>query len=38
MTNTMISLGGLVITLLGLPVYSYMNKNKANSEATEKAA
>ena len=38
MTNTMISLGGLVITLLGLPVYSYMNKNKANSESTEKAA
>ena len=38
MTNTMISLGGLAITLVGLPVYSYMNKNKANSEATEKAA
>ena len=38
MTNTMISLGGLAITLLGLPVYSYMNKNKANSESTEKAA
>ena len=38
MTNTMISLGGLVITLIGLPVYSYMNKNKANSESTEKAA
>ena len=38
MTNTMISLGGLAITLVGLPVYSYMNKNKANSESTEKAA
>ena len=38
MTNTMISLGGLVITLLGLPVYTYMNKKNANSEITEKAA
>ena len=38
MTNTMISLGGLVITVLGLPVYSYMNKKRANSESTEKAA
>ena len=38
MTNTMISLGGLVITLLGLPVYSVMNKKRANSESTEKAA
>ncbi len=38
MTNTMMSLGGLVITLLGLPVYSYMTKKYANSEATEKAA
>ena len=38
MTNTMISLGGLVITLLGLPVYSVMNKKRANSESTGKAA
>ena len=38
MTNTMISLGGLVITLLGLPVYTYMNKKNAASESMEKAA
>ena len=38
MTNTMISLGGLVITLIGLPVYTYMNKKNANSQITEKAA
>ena len=38
MTNTMISLGGLAITLLGLPVYSVMNKKRANSESTGKAA
>ena len=38
MTNTMISLGGLVITLLGLPVYTYMNKKNAASESVEKAA
>ena len=38
MTNTIISLGGLVITLIGLPVYSYMNKKNAASESTEKAA
>ena len=37
MTNTMISLGGLVITLIGLPVYSVMNKKRAASESTEKA-
>ena len=28
LTNTMISLGGVVITLIGLPVYSFMTKNK----------
>ena len=38
MTNTMISLGGLVITLIGLPVYTYMNKKNAASESIEKAA
>jgi APA family basic amino acid/polyamine antiporter len=38
MTNTMISLGGLVITLIGLPVYTYMNKKNAASESVEKAA
>ncbi len=30
--NTMISLGGVIITLIGLPVYSYMSKKNANSK------
>ena len=38
MTNTMISLGGLVITLIGLPVYSYMTKNNADSKEESKKA
>ena len=29
--STMMSLGGVAITLVGLPVYSYMNKKYANS-------
>ena len=29
--STMMSLGGVVITLIGLPVYSYMTKNYANT-------
>ncbi|WP_286315671.1 APC family permease [Romboutsia ilealis] len=33
--NTMISLGGILITLIGLPVFSYMTKNK---EEAKKAA
>ena len=29
--STMMSLGGVVITLIGLPVYSYMTKKYANT-------
>ena len=36
--NTMISLGGVVITLIGLPVYNYMNKKNGNSNSAKKAA
>ena len=36
--NTIISIGGVIVTLIGLPVYSYMNKKNAASESTEKAA
>ena len=32
MKNTLISLGGVLITLIGLPVYSYMNKKYSNSK------
>ena len=32
MKNTLISLGGVLITLRGLPVYSYMNKKYSNSK------
>ena len=30
--STMMSLGGVIITLIGLPVYSYMTKKYANSD------
>ena len=36
--NTMMSLGGVVVTLIGLPVYSYMTKKYANSNDIDKAA
>ena len=36
--NTMISLGGVVITLIGLPVYNYMSKKNGNSNSAKKAA
>ena len=36
--NTIISIGGVIVTLIGLPVYSYMNKKNAASVSTEKAA
>ena len=36
--NTIISIGGVIVTLIGLPVYSYMNKKNSASESTEKAA
>ena len=38
MKNTIISIGGVIITLIGLPVYTYMTKKNAASESTEKAA
>ncbi len=35
----MMSLGGIVVTLIGLPVYSYMTKKYANSnDNIDKAA
>ncbi|WP_296646446.1 APC family permease, partial [Romboutsia sp. 13368] len=37
MKNTVIALGGVVITLIGLPVYNYMTKKNADSKE-EKAA
>ena len=36
--NTVISLGGVIITLLGLPIYTYMTKKNANSKSTKKAS
>ena len=36
--NTMISLGGVIITLIGLPVYNYMTKKNSNSKVTKKSA
>ena len=36
--NTIMSLGGVVVTLIGLPVYSYMTKKYANSNDIDKAA
>jgi len=36
--NTMMSLGGVVVTLIGLPVYSYMTKKYANANEIDKAA
>ena len=37
--STMMSLGGVVVTLIGLPVYSYMTKKYANSkDEIDKAA
>ena len=30
--STMMSLGGVIVTLIGLPVYSYMNKKYSNSK------
>lgn len=32
-TSTFISLGGIIITCIGLPVYSYMSKKKTNKKA-----
>lgn len=29
LTATMIALGGIIITLIGLPIYSYMSKNNS---------
>ena len=34
----MISLGGVIITLIGLPVYSFMTKNKPELQEENKAA
>ena len=38
MTNTLISLGGVVITLIGLPLYSVAQKQVAKEENSNKAA
>ena len=36
MTNTLISLGGVVITLIGLPLYNVAQKQVAKEESTNK--
>ena len=39
MKNTVIALGGVIITLIGLPVYSYTTKKNGNyKEKTKKSA
>ena len=38
MTNTLISLGGVVITLIGLPIYSHMSKKIDSNENLDKIA
>lgn len=38
MKSSMISLGGVIITLIGLPVYSFMTKNKLELQEENKAA
>lgn len=38
MKSSMISLGGVIITLIGLPVYSFMTKNKPELQEENKAA
>ena len=38
MKSSMISLGGVIITLIGLPVYSFMTKNKPELQEEHKAA
>ena len=37
-TNTMISLGGVVITLIGLPIYSFVQKSNSNNNDLDKTA
>ena len=37
-TNTMISLGGVVITLIGLPIYSLVQKSNSNNNDLDKTA
>ena len=38
MKSSMISLGGVIITLIGLPVYSFMTKNKPELQEENKTA
>ena len=38
MKSSIISLGGVIITLIGLPVYSFMTKNKPELQEENKAA
>ena len=38
MKSSMISLGGVIVTLIGLPVYSFMTKNKPELQEENKAA
>ena len=38
MKSSMISLGGVIITLIGLPVYSFMTKNKPELQEENKAS
>ena len=38
MKSSMISLGGVIITVIGLPVYSFMTKNKPELQEENKAA
>lgn len=38
MTNTLMSLGGVIVTLIGLPIYNYMeNQNKFNNDLDDVA-
>ena len=38
MKSSMISLGGVIVTLIGLPVYSFMTKNKPELQEENKAS
>ena len=38
LTNTMISLGGVIITLIGLPIYSFVQKSNSNNNDLDKTA
>ena len=38
MKSSMISLGGIIITLIGLPVYAVMTKKKPELEEENKAS